>query len=863
MKHAAGCWLKLALTLVTTTVAGCGDSIPAQLDAAPDAGSVDAPPALLNARDVLPPSAACEFGAERLSSGLDDGGQDATANDGVLSLAEIDTTTTTCLSAPEPSLIRPSGLATAPVNQTCRPPTGDSASAGVRLAPAFANVVFPATSDCLPGINTTSCQGAFRPVALRQQPGTQRMYVAEQPGRIVMIENNVASVALDIRSKVVFGYEPGLLNIEFDPANGGFLYVSYITCGAQATAIIPAALGTCIDGLAGESYATVSRFTVAANGIVDATSERLILEQIKPSAEHNGGGALFGPDGNLFIAFGDGGEYPSDTAQQPTTLLGKILRVSVNTAPGVPLSTIGPAYVVPTDNPFVAVNGYRAEIYALGFRNPWRYSFDPLSTTMPRLWVGDVGLITAEEVNYVEPGKNYGWPILEATYCHFRGADVGRFSVSTDTTCNALGTYAAPAHWYRQARGVAVTGGAVYRGTAIPRLRGNYLFADFSLGHIWMLTGSENKTSFIAASGMLISSFGEDLNHEMYVMDWWTGEIRKLVPTGTTPARPATNLSATGCVSSTAPASPAEGAIPYSVNVGFFSEAAVYKQRYLFLPVAGGGITEYDNTGSLILQPGSVFMKTFDVAGKHVETRLMYFQADAQWTFWSYKWLSDQSDATLVDQAEDIAPSGVAWHLPNQGECIHCHTAATGGVLGFRIEQLNRLAYYPSTQTWANQVDTLRQLNLIDRVEPIDRAFPISAQNARIVPMPASGLLPKLPRSNDSTVPIVDRVGAYLETNCSYCHRPAGGGRGEFSLERSRFLSGLCNQTPQSAAFDDPTMKLIKPGDPARSAVLRRMMETTLPYQMHPYRMSVDTAGVALINEWITTTAAADCASVQ
>jgi mono/diheme cytochrome c family protein len=124
-------------------------------------------------------------------------------------------------------------------------------------------------------------------------------------------------------------------------------------------------------------------------------------------------------------------------------------------------------------------------------------------------------------------------------------------------------------------------------------------------------------------------------------------------------------------------------------------------------------------------------------------------------------------------------------------------------------------------------------------------------------------LLPKLPRSDDTTAPIVDRVGAYLETNCSYCHRPAGGGRGEFSLERSRFLSGLCNQTPQSAAFDDPTMKLIKPGDPAHSVVLRRMMETTLPYQMHPYRMSVDAVGVALVNEWITTTAAADCASVQ
>lgn len=230
---------------------------------------------------------------------------------------------------------------------------------------------------------------------------------------------------------------------------------------------------------------------------------------------------------------------------------------------------------------------------------------------------------------------------------------------------------------------------------------------------------------------------------------------------------------------------------------------------------------------------------------------------------WSYKWLPDQSDAVLQTAAEDVNYGGVSWHLPNQGECVHCHNMPNGGVLALRVEQLNRLHYYSETNVWANQLDTLRAVGRINRVEPIDRNMPIAAQNARIVELPPAQTLPHLPRIADATEPLVDRVGAYLETNCSYCHRPAGGGRGDFSLVRSQFLAGLCNQLPQSAAYDDPAMRLIKPGDPERSIVLRRMQETQLPYQMHPYRMTVDAQGVALLKEWIETTAAADCAAVQ
>jgi glucose/arabinose dehydrogenase len=864
---------------LATIVSGCG-STPAvnhdasSFDAAIDVvdarmdASVDAPvdaAAQLEITSSLPPDDVCEFGVRQTDRGVDDGRGGAIAGDGVLSPTEVVQTSRDCLTAPDPALIADSGLMAAPANTTCAPPSGDSSSSGIRTARAFGNVPFPINPDCRAGINAVDCTTAFRPIAMRQHPVSGQRYVVEQNGRIVRIDGATAQVALDLRAKVVFGFEPGLLSLDFDPRNPNQAYVSYITCDSQQNGLRASTAVDCPDGSSPTTYAAISRFTLSSTGNLDPASERLILEQEKPTGEHNGGGVMFGPDGNLFIAMGDGGDYPTDEAQLTDRWPGKILRVNVNDSNGTPLPLSGPGYTIPSNNPFKDQPGYREEIYALGFRNPWRFGFDPSNTILPRLWVGDVGLITAEEINYVEAGKNYGWPIMEGNFCHFRGADVGRFTVSADTTCNLSGALTPPAHTYLQSHGVSVTGGFVYRGQALASLRGAYLYADFSLGHIWSLRNGAGvaKPQFVEATGMLLSSFAQDTDGELYVMDWWTGEIRKLVPTATSPARPAAMLSGTGCVNPTTPVQPAPGALPYSVNVPFFSEPGVHKQRHLFLPIGGGRLTEYDQTGTLIVQPGTVLMKDFSISGKRIETRLMFFQNDAKWTSWTYKWRADQSNADLADQSEDLAIGAVKWHLPNQGECVHCHTAPTGGLLGFRVEQINRLGFYPSTGKWANQVDTLRTLGLIDRVEPIDATQPISATNARIVAMPSGASIAHLPRLDDSSVPIVDRVGAYLEVNCSNCHRPAGGGRGEFNLQRDHFVKDLCNVTPQVFVFDDPSMRLIKPNDPQRSMVLRRLQENGVPYRMHPYRSDVDTVGIELLTEWINTTAAADCAAQQ
>lgn len=829
------------------------------LDARPDAMADAATPRSSN-RIVTPPSAMCEWGGETLVQGYDDGRGGGIAGDGKLTAGEVESQTQNCLAAPEPSLVRPQGIATAPTTQPCTVPQGASAASGVTLRDAFANVAFPPNAQCVPGINTLSCTGGFRPVALTEQPLAQRVLVGEQPGRIMAIAPGAtnATVALDIAYKVVFGFEPGLLSVAIDPGNENLIYASYITCGPQRDRLRTANDPACPDQ-EGPSYWALSRFVMGANGVIDPTSETLIIEVEKPATEHNGGSIVFANDGTLLVTVGDGGSYPNVYAQDPLSLLGKVLRLRVNSSPGQPLPA-GTPYTIPTDNPFRNRADVRPEIYAIGFRNPWRAALDPLSAE-PRLWVGDVGLVSVEEINYVAPGKNYGWPRMEGKYCHALNSEA--FGVTGDTSCNAQNTFTLPTYSYVQAKGVSVTGGMVYRGSALPQLRGHYLFADFSLGHIWSLASTaDTKPGFVSSTRMLVSTFGEDRLGELYVMDWWTGAIRKLVPTAMTAARPPLLISQTGCRDPAAIGKPASSTIPYGVNSPLFSEAAVFKERYLFLPT-GAAFTEYANSGVLIAPPGTVLMKDFSVGNRKIETRFMYLHNDFKWSMWSYVWRSDGSDADLTIDDLDMTVDNVQWHVPNQGECVHCHTEPASGPLALRVEQLNRLGYFAHDNIWANQVDTLRALNMIQRVEPINPELPISDTNSRVVPLPPAAMLPAVPAPNNTSAPLVARVGAYLEVNCSHCHRPAGGGRGDFNLMRDTFLRGVCNTLPQSQAYDDPAMRLIKPGDPDHSAILVRMKETVLPYRMHPYRITTDEQGIALIREWIMTTAAADCAAIN
>jgi glucose/arabinose dehydrogenase len=342
------------------------------------------------------------------------------------------------------------------------------------------------------------------PVALLQAPGdNNRWFVVQQGGQILRFENlpNVSTSATfaDLSARVYSAGEMGLLGMAFHPAwpNDRRVFVCYSNEDAGRVT-------------------RISAFTanVALTGL-DLNSEQILLtiDQVEPN--HKGGNLAFGPDGFLYIGTGDGGgSYdPHGTignAQNLTNLLGKILRIDIGGTTG------SFNYRVPGDNPdgsnpFCGGNGYGTqncpEIYAYGLRNPWRWSFDRQNG---QLWVADVGQSAREEINRVVRGGNYGWRCKEGT-------------IDTGRVCGPLSSPIAPVAEYGRDLGTSITGGFVYRGTAIAGLVGRYVFGDFGTGRIWHIAGDTAATLTVTggfASGLGISSFGQGNDGELYVVDY-------------------------------------------------------------------------------------------------------------------------------------------------------------------------------------------------------------------------------------------------------------------------------------------------------------------------------------------------------
>lgn len=320
--------------------------------------------------------------------------------------------------------------------------------------------------------------------------GSGDAYVVEQTGKIKVFSDSAdaadAGVFLDLSGKVsTDGNEKGLLGLAFHPdyKNNGYLYVDYT-----------------------DSKGTViARYTRRADNPkeADTASEQVLLTFPQPYANHNGGQLVFGPDGYLYIGTGDGGSGgdPQNNAQNASSYLGKILRIDVDHPSG------GKAYGIPEDNPYAGnVKGQLEEIYALGMRNPWRFSFDANGT----FWVADVGQDTMEEIDQVISGGNYGWSVMEGTlpYKDVPGADTAAMI---------------PPIWeYRHDQGESVTGGYVYAGSAIPDLKGRYIYGDFISGRIWALwldADGNAQNELLLESGLRISSFGLDADGGLRIVD--------------------------------------------------------------------------------------------------------------------------------------------------------------------------------------------------------------------------------------------------------------------------------------------------------------------------------------------------------
>jgi uncharacterized repeat protein (TIGR03806 family) len=605
--------------------------------------------------------------------------------------------------------------------------------------------------------------------------GSKRLFVAEQDGRIKGFERDPqvaeAKVALDLSRVVLRSHnEEGLLGLAFDPdfRRNGRLYVAYSRDEPRRL--------------------VVSQFLASGSRIyVRPSTEKEILAVRQPSGRNNGGCIAFGPDGHLYVSVGDGGleTDPQGNAQRLDSPLGKILRLDISGRKGP---------VPPADNPFVGARDARPDVWAYGFQNVRRFSFDRVTGT---LWAGDTGRDRLEEVNVVRRGENHGWNLRE-----------GRLPFAEGMSLVPL---VDPVLEVPRADARSIVGGVVYRGKALPRLNGSYLYGDLETGNVWSLRwdGSVVKENVLLGRGIGVTHFGEDEEGEVYLTSL-DGSVHRLEARARAgeEAFP-TRLSETGLYADTAGLVPSPQMIPYSLNVPLWSDGAA-KERHFVLP--GRERIHVGDDGRFAFPDGTLFVKTFYLGdpaegarlGRRLETRVL-LRRGADWAGYTYVWNEAQSDAILIDERVTLSvESGrgeqehfLDWTFPSRTDCMGCHTSAANRVLGFRREQLDR--------TVASPAGPRDQFEILAAMEVFDR------------PVAAGG--PRWPDWEDPQADLVASVRAYLDANCAMCHQPTGPGNANIDLRWDTPLAAtnLVNQRPGQWDLGVYGARLVVPGDPKQS----------------------------------------------
>ncbi|MDJ0941076.1 MAG: PQQ-dependent sugar dehydrogenase [Woeseiaceae bacterium] len=687
------------------------------------------------------------------------------------------------------------GLDARPDNMTCIAPARPNIDATVTVVDAF------------PGLANIP-----QPTKMLLEPvANPRWFVLQKTGQIVTFDPDNAVTPdlyldLTVDHSIRTNSEGGLLGMAFHPNYPATpeIFLSYT-----------------IDHTGPAMRSVISRYTLDNVTTPGAgTTEEVIIEIDQDFNNHNGGDIAFGPDGYLYIGLGDGGSGgdPNNRAQDTRYLLGSMLRIDVSTSP----------YDIPSDNPFSNENrcgpGFNTqncpEIYAWGLRNPWRWSFDPDSG---ELWLADVGQNAYEEVNLIELGGNYGWRCREG---------------ANDFNMNGCTTgYIDPVTEYDHGQGNSITGGYVYRGSAIPELRGRYVFADYGSGRIWAVEpdgqgGYTNDELIDTSFGP--TSFGVDQDGELYFTDINNSRLRKIEPAGApTPDTIPDLLSDTGCVDPTDVTAPYAGLLPYDLNAPFWSDGAV-KDRHIGLP--NGETITRDVDGDYEFPNGTVIVKNFRLNGDLIETRHLMRHPDGVWAGYTYEWNAQQTEATRVRGGKTVNINGQDWIYPSEGQCLECHTSAAGFALGPEDAQFNKTFTYPATGRTANQIETINHVLMYSApvTTPVDQ-------------------LPALADPSDSGASLDDRARAYLHTNCAQCHQPGAPTPTTMDLRYSTPLANTnaCNEAPLLGDIGVANALLIAPGEANRSLVIERASRRDI-HGMPPVGSTVlDTAGIGLLTAWI------------
>jgi len=644
---------------------------------------------------------------------------------------------------------------------------------------------------------------AFKtPVELVRIPGSKRLLVAELSGKLLSFpdDQSVSSTDLVLDLKKHLPKLSHLYGVTFHPKfeTNRTCFISYVFGGAP-------------DG------SKVSRFkmTDADPPTIDPGSEQVLITW--PSGGHNGAAIRFGPDGYLYISTGDGvGPNPPDpknNGQDCSNLFSSILRIDVDR------HDPGRAYRIPPENPLVGIEGLRTEIWAYGFRNPWKISFDPRRGD---LWVGDVGWELWEMVYRVVKGGNYGWSIVE-----------GPQPVNTHLTRGPT-PILPPTVAHPHSEAASITGGIVYYGSKLPDLSGEYVYGDYETGKLWALKWDGKQVSRlreISDTALRIICFGADTSNELLFMGHTAGTIHRLVdnPDRDQPGRFPKRLSETGLFSSVTDHRYASGVVAYRVAAEPWADGAITR-RAVALPGASTIRTKGQwsfPTGSVLLKTISLELTPGDAASRRrIETQLLHFDGQG-WRGYGYRWNDNQSDAELVDAAGVDVPFEVrdssagggqrrqTHHFAARVECVRCHNKWSGDALAFNTAGLD----VPDARdpAVANQLDQLSGLGLFD-------------------PPLKAGAKPPLVDPYNSDHSLEARSRSWLQVNCAHCHRMHAGSSVLAYMHHDLPLAKtlLIDTKPSQGTFGIPEARIVAPGDrltgsPASPAAIDRSPATPRP----------------------------------
>lgn len=641
---------------------------------------------------------------------------------------------------------------------------------------------------------------------MMEMPGRGYWLVAERQGKIQLVSTNRANPNRQLFAdfKKLHPATTEVYSLTFHPgfATNRYVFIWYILEVEKPE-------GT-----------RIARFEVSTDDPPRLLTETEEIVFTWKSGGHNGGAIRFGPEGYLYISTGDGsGPVPPDalgTGQNLDDLLSCILRVDVDRRDS------GKTYRIPPDNPFVDRANARGEIWAYGFRNPWRYCFHPLTG---ELWAGDVGWELWEMIFKVRRGGNYGWSAMEGT----------RQPVRRDLPIGPT-PILPPVVEHSHDEAASITGGEFYFGSNFPELRGSYVYADFEMGTIWELRMEGDRVAahrVLAGTRHKLVSFGRDQAGELYIVDL-DGGIYELArnPEVQEPAAFPRRLSETGLFEDSGLSKAAAGIYAYEIVAEKWQDGAS-GQRLLAIP--GSAVAAW-NEGRWSFPAGTVIAKTYSLESergkteskKRIETQVLHLQKD-RWIPYTYRWRDDESDAELVaangderlitvqDSAFDGGNRVQRWRFNSRSECLRCHNYWCRTLLAVDEGQVR-----------SGTVDIL-------------------------LPPRTNQAAHKLVNPHDGTIGIDLRARSYLHVNCSPCHRENAGGSvmSFMNIDMPLRRAGLTNKPPVQGGFGIGDPKVVAPGVPERSVLYYRMAKSGSGHMPLIGSTQVDPEGVELIYQWI------------